>query len=70
MWSAAPPARRSLQRMLEAHNATLSVAWRVIRDAPLENAHAGPRCLGGQDIQLTAESRRQLAQVLKVDSEE
>ena len=52
--------------MLGSHNATLSMGWHVLRDAPLENAHAGPECMGSQDIPLARHTRGQLMQVVEV----
>ncbi len=52
--------------MLASHNATLSLGWHVVRDAPLENAHAGPECTGGQDVPLAPDTRMQLMQVVEV----
>jgi hypothetical protein len=66
LWEAAPPGRRAISSMLDEHNATLSMAWHVIRDAPLENAHAGPECTGTQNIHLAPDTRAQLMQVVEV----
>lgn len=66
LWTAAPPARRAIQHMLDAHNATLALGWHVVRDAPLENAHAGPECTGTQDIPLAPRTRTELIEVVQV----
>ena len=68
LWLAAPPARTALRKMLKAHNATLNLAWTVVRDAPLANAHAGPTCVGSETVELSQDTRVQMAEVLKVEN--
>ena len=65
LWQAAPPARQALRRMLSRQNATLTLAWTVVRDAPLANAHAGPTCAGSQAVPLADNTRRQMVEMLK-----
>ena len=65
LWQAAPPARQALHHMLSRNNATLTMAWTVVRDAPLANAHAGPTCAGSRAVHLADDTRQQMADMLK-----
>ena len=41
------------------------MAWTVVRDAPLANAHAGPTCAGSRAVHLADDTRQQMADMLK-----
>lgn len=70
LWTAAPPARHAVRAMLQGYNASFTMGWQIVRDAPLANAHAGPTCTGSEVISLSAEARHQLAEVLRVDTQD
>ena len=65
-WRVTPPARRSIQRMLNSSAATLALSWEVLRNAPLATKNGGPLCQGVQEIPLSAASSQDILDVLQV----
>ena len=65
-WRVTPPARRSIQRMLNSSAATLALSWEVLRNAPLATKNGGPLCQGVQEIPLSAASSQDILVVLQV----
>ena len=65
-WRVTPPARRSIQRMLNSSAATLALSWEVLRNAPLATKNGGPLCQGVQEIPLSAASSEDILDVLQV----
>ena len=65
-WRVTPPARRSIQRMLNSSAATLALSWEVLRNAPLATKNGGPLCQGVQEIPLSAASSQDILNVLQV----
>ena len=65
-WRVTPPARRSIQRMLNSSAATLALSWEVLRNAPLATKNGGPLCQGVQEVPLSAASSQDILDVLQV----
>ena len=65
-WRVTPPARRSIQRMLNSSAATLALSWEVLRNAPLATKNGGPLCQGVQEVPLSAASSQDILEVLQV----
>ena len=65
-WRVTPPARRSIQQMLNSSVATLALSWEVLRNAPLATKNGGPLCQGVQEVPLSATSSQSILHVLQV----
>ena len=65
-WRVTPPARRSIQHMLNSSAATLALSWEVLRNAPLATKNGGPLCQGFQEVPLSATSSQSILHVLQV----
>ena len=65
-WRVTPPARRSIQRMLNSSAATLALSWEVLRNAPLATKNGGPLCQGVQEVPLSAASSQDILDILQV----
>jgi hypothetical protein len=65
-WRVTPPARRSIQHMLNSSAATLALSWEVLRNAPLATKNGGPLCQGVQEVPLSAASSQSILHVLQV----
>lgn len=65
-WRVTPPARRSLERMLDESEAELALSWAIVRNAPLESKHGGPLCQGTRQVTLSGSSRNAVLDVLQV----
>lgn len=59
-WRVTPPARRSIQRMLNSSAATLALSWEILRSAPLATKK------GIQEVPLSAATSQGILHVLQV----
>jgi hypothetical protein len=65
-WRVTPPARQSIQHMLNSSAAMLALSWEVLRNAPLATKNGGPLCQGVQEVPLSATSSQSILHVLQV----